>query len=428
MGALTRVREGISQKTMSRNKEFVPTVSERTQRTYEEAKVFATNLKTCSKEIRALQVATAGMLAATSKTLSTPLPRVYDVDGTTKKALPSFERETERERMTMAEEEVNVRDLEAISYSTTTRMERDVLRPMEQWLKVYKTFPAKLKRIEKQRLDYDASRRAYNVIADKVYRRSLGGSESAKLNAEMSARKAAKDAKEIAYVTYEDECHRELTQLVKDAKSLRTYLVAAMRVQEQAFSSATVGETPALNMAEMLPAVGSQGQQQHVPTPISEDVSRAHHASTSDGLIEPTVIRPVTNLSPLTSQEPVELARANEGAGQVNTYEGAGQVNTYINESYGQETPVAGSQFHHSPEVMNSHSNLVPNTASTVSTPRSQAIATPPRRMELDIPPALSMEDELPSVPRTHENQKTAEQPASERRGGFMNRLLGVGA
>jgi hypothetical protein len=48
--------------------------------------------------------------------------------------------------------------------------------------------------------------------------------------------------------------------------------------------------------------------------------------------------------------------------------------------------------------------------------------------MELDIPPALSMEDELPSVPRTHENQKTAEQPASERRGGFMNRLLGVGA
>ena len=72
-------------------------------------------------------------------------------------------------------------------------MERDVLRPMEQWLKVYKTFPAKLKRIEKLRLDYDASRRAYNVIADKVYRRSLGGSESAKLNAEMNARKAAKD-------------------------------------------------------------------------------------------------------------------------------------------------------------------------------------------------------------------------------------------
>ncbi len=50
----------MAQKTGGRNKEFVPTVSERTQRTHEEARVFATNLKTCSKEIRALQVATAG--------------------------------------------------------------------------------------------------------------------------------------------------------------------------------------------------------------------------------------------------------------------------------------------------------------------------------------------------------------------------------
>lgn len=47
-------------------------------------------------------------------------------------------------------------------------MEMDVLRPMEQWLRLYKTFPMKLQRIEKERLTYDHERRLYNKVASQV--------------------------------------------------------------------------------------------------------------------------------------------------------------------------------------------------------------------------------------------------------------------
>ena len=62
----------------------------------------------------------AGMLSATAKTLSTPLPRVYDKDVRTGQAVATFESLSERERLALTEEEINLRDLEAIKHHTVS--------------------------------------------------------------------------------------------------------------------------------------------------------------------------------------------------------------------------------------------------------------------------------------------------------------------
>lgn len=60
------------------------------------------------------------MLASTSRTLGTPLPRVYDADQRTGKAVATFDQMTEKERLALAEEDVNMRDLEAIKQHTVS--------------------------------------------------------------------------------------------------------------------------------------------------------------------------------------------------------------------------------------------------------------------------------------------------------------------
>ena len=60
------------------------------------------------------------MLSATAKTLSTPLPRVYDKDVRTGQAVATFESLSERERLALTEEEINLRDLEAIKHHTVS--------------------------------------------------------------------------------------------------------------------------------------------------------------------------------------------------------------------------------------------------------------------------------------------------------------------
>ena len=73
------------------------------------------------------------MLSATAKTLSTPLPRVYDKDVRTGQAVATFESLSERERLALTEEEINLRDLEAIKHHTVSAGERGKQRGAGAW-------------------------------------------------------------------------------------------------------------------------------------------------------------------------------------------------------------------------------------------------------------------------------------------------------
>ena len=78
----------------------------------------------------------AGMLRQTDKALSTPLPRVFDTDPTTGKPMPSAPAVmgTEQENV---EDAVRTGTLNEIADQTSSKMEMEVLAPMEQWLRLF---------------------------------------------------------------------------------------------------------------------------------------------------------------------------------------------------------------------------------------------------------------------------------------------------
>jgi len=76
------------------------------------------------------------MLRQTDKALSTPLPRVFDTEPTTGKPVPSAPAVmgTENENV---EDAVRIGTLNEIAHQTGTKMEQEVLAPMEQWLRLF---------------------------------------------------------------------------------------------------------------------------------------------------------------------------------------------------------------------------------------------------------------------------------------------------
>ena len=82
----------------------------------------------------------AGMLRQTDKALSTPLPRVFDTDPTTGKPIPSAPAVmgTEQENV---EDAVRTGTLNEIADQTGSKMELEVLAPMEQWLRLFQVQP-----------------------------------------------------------------------------------------------------------------------------------------------------------------------------------------------------------------------------------------------------------------------------------------------
>ena len=76
------------------------------------------------------------MLRQTDKALSTPLPRVFDTEPTTGKPIPSAPAVmgTEHENV---EEAVRTGTLNDIADQTSSKMELEVLAPMEQWLRLF---------------------------------------------------------------------------------------------------------------------------------------------------------------------------------------------------------------------------------------------------------------------------------------------------
>ncbi|KAK9815404.1 hypothetical protein WJX72_003147 [[Myrmecia] bisecta] len=239
MGGLTRLREKMRQRThISRDaKHFTPTAEDRCHMMYKEAGAFATNLKECEKSIRKLKLATADMLEMTEKALTAPLPHIWDVDPQTNQAIQvGTVGEAHPD-----ENSVRVRDLGLISKSTVHKMDTEVLTPMNQWLKIYKDFKNKFSVLEQRRLDFDAERRQFNRLEiTRVRQQQSKDSVDMQLSTKLSAKGNALNAKRDAFIAYEAQVHNELSQLIKDAKALVSYLAMALRTEQEAFSSAVV--------------------------------------------------------------------------------------------------------------------------------------------------------------------------------------------
>lgn len=232
------------------DKDFKPTSNVRNVAMIDEARKFSKQLKALHKDLNDLSKRFDGSMSAMKSVLSSPLPRIFEVSD--KGAVP-----VEREAVIVGVG-VNFDAMTGASSELRSKLQSEVLRPLEQWLGAYREIKKKNKQCETIRLELDAQRRQAGALAVNL--------ERAKTKAAGSADKAAADAvknggtgklEQVEYklqteedkvtrltqrfVEKEDEVFNALLSLIRDTAVLKQYAGAALSVYEAAFAQAHAG-------------------------------------------------------------------------------------------------------------------------------------------------------------------------------------------
>lgn len=241
MGVFGRFREKVHEVAPGH---FNATTSDRIDKMYAEVHDFAQTIKECEKQVKQLEIATTAVFKATADTLARPLPHVYQADpqGTAQPIVPSEElRQEAATTMGTAgmQNSVRVQDLTSISQKHTADMESNVLAPLHNWIKEYRTFKDKMSTLDNRRLEFDAERRGYHKLdLKRVHQQQATDSVEPELAGKLEAKGGNVAAKRDVYNAHEQELFNGLVVLINHAKSVRLYLASLMRVQAQAFGSA----------------------------------------------------------------------------------------------------------------------------------------------------------------------------------------------
>ncbi|KAL3155067.1 hypothetical protein ABBQ38_011132 [Trebouxia sp. C0009 RCD-2024] len=236
MGMFGRFREKVHEVAPGH---FKPTSSERIDKMYKEVHDFAQGLKECERQLKQLETASAAVFKTAGDMLSTPLPHVYQVDpqGSTAPIVPPDE--LRQEAAASLGTAVRVQNLASISQKHTSELEASVLTPMRGWIKDYRSFKDKLTILDDRRLEFDAERRAFHKLElKKVRQQQATDKVEPELMGKLEAKSGDVAAKRNIYDAHEQELYNGLAALINDAKSVRTHLANAMRIQAQAFGSA----------------------------------------------------------------------------------------------------------------------------------------------------------------------------------------------
>ncbi|KAL3152190.1 hypothetical protein ABBQ32_001279 [Trebouxia sp. C0010 RCD-2024] len=273
VGFFGRFREKVSEVSGPAG-HFKATSNDRVNLMYKEAGEFARRLQKCSNQIKAVESATAALLLTTEDTLSRPMPHVYQVDAESHQATPIVVPEAVQQETNAAVgsgigsmSDVNVKDLRIIANQQNQKMQVMVMKPLNQWLAVFKSFSSKMRSLENRRLEFDAERRAFTKLEIKRIRQQQAhDTVEADTMAKLEARNVTLLAKRSEYQAYETDVFEALAALIKDAASLRVYLAAAMRVEAETFTRATSTRSPLSNAAP----IRSNGLASHTDPQLAE--------------------------------------------------------------------------------------------------------------------------------------------------------------
>jgi hypothetical protein len=317
MGAFARLREKFRQTTNKDDATFKKTGNDRCTETFREAGNFADQLKEIRRTIKALRAATEGMLRQTDKALSTPLPRVFDTEPTTGKPVPSAPAVmgTENENV---EDAVRIGTLNEIAHQTGTKMEQEVLAPMEQWLRLFQGFRGKLEILERRRLDLDAARRQYNRLEQKRVKKSENNQEPpAELIIQIQAKETTLNARRGAFEMYEAQVHEELSQLVGDSGALHKFLEAALRLESHAFESALGPVSPSLvHLTEGSPSLleSQKGDEGYANSEYEADYPNVPNAHTKESEFPSVPLKGRGEFHPVAAKGPNTPPQANKNS------------------------------------------------------------------------------------------------------------------
>lgn len=170
---------------------------------------------------------------------------------------------------------------EALPQSATemkTKMQEEVLRPIEQWLSAYRTVKEYNKKLEILRLDLDTKRRAALELTAKFNR--LQSKEKPDSEASQAALHKAQNEEDKMnrliqrYAESETEVFNALITLIRDTTVLREYVAAALMIMQNVFRASlnafdlhSAVRTPMLPSVATVPEVkGVQGSMLRSPT------------------------------------------------------------------------------------------------------------------------------------------------------------------
>lgn len=315
-----------------------------------EATEFSVHLKRCEKDIRALKVATEGLLVTSKVVLTSPLPRVFEETGGGK-VVPVAAGVVGASGMApIGGSDFSPEELARISKETGSKLETEVLAPMERWMNAFSLVHNRMTKLEALRLEVDSRRRTVAKLGKRVdiqraqlpQTRAKGEYDMENTIKVLQHKEAKLSACRQSYKEHEALVYHQLTNLIRDTVWLKSYLSAVLRVESEAFQVANValGSMKAAlpsssSPSEVEPAQNGMSGMNGVDDSLSDDdlgagrgdgLSRLNHkASRENGL----AISAVAGKDSLYTVNASNDADQQTRSGTIPAAHGADRYNTY---------------------------------------------------------------------------------------------------
>ena len=254
-----------------------------------EATEFSTHLKRCEKDIRALKVATEGLLVTSKVVLTSPLPRVFEETGGGK-VVPVVTGPVGSNGVApIGGSDFSPEELARVSKETGAKLETEVLAPMERWMNAFSLVQNRMTKLEALRLEVDSRRRTVAKLGRRVdvqraqlpQTRAKGEYDMENTIKILQHKEAKLSACRQSFKEHEALVYHQLTNLIKDTVWLKSYLSAVLRVESEAFQVANVALG---SMKAALPSSASQSETDQMNS-LRESLSEEGiPAARSDGM------------------------------------------------------------------------------------------------------------------------------------------------
>jgi hypothetical protein len=150
------------------DKDFQVTPNTRNELMLKEATEFSVHLRRVEKDIRAVKVATEGLLVTSKVVLTSSLPRVFEETGGGKLVPVATGPIGPSGISPIGGLDFSPEELARISKETGSKIETEVLAPMERWMNAFSLVQNRMSKLEALRLEVDSRRRTVAKLGKKV--------------------------------------------------------------------------------------------------------------------------------------------------------------------------------------------------------------------------------------------------------------------
>ena len=134
-----------------------------------EATEFAVHLRRVEKDIRAVKVATEGLLVTSKVVLTSSLPRIFEETGGGKVVPVAIGPVCGQSGSApIGGLDFSPEELARISKETGSKIETEVLAPMERWMNAFSLVQNRMTKLEAVRLEVDSRRRTVAKLGKRV--------------------------------------------------------------------------------------------------------------------------------------------------------------------------------------------------------------------------------------------------------------------